>query len=111
MAEADEKTKVAPFPVQAISEALLAELTILAEGEAHIQGIPLPSKTPAAVRTMHIRLDSLTVVAITCALDDILGFEPKDIVKAGGYDSIDAAMTHLMPRIEKAWGKHHKVAA
>ena len=110
MADVDEKTKVQVFPVKAVSEALLAELAVLAEGEATVQGIPLP-KDPTALRTLHIRLDSLTVVAITCALDDILGFEPKDIVQAGGYDSIDAAMTHLMPRIEKAWGKHHLVKA
>lgn len=110
MTDADVKLEVVAFPVQVISEALLAELTLLAEGEANIQGIPLPTE-PAALRTTHIRLDSLTVVAITCALDDILGFEPKDIVKSGGYESIDAAMTHLMPRIEKAWFKHHKVPA
>lgn len=110
MADADVKLEIVAFPVQVISEALLAELTLLAEGEANIQGIPLPTE-PAALRTTYIRLDSLTVVAITCALDDILGFEPKDIVKSGGYESIDAAMTHLMPRIEKAWLKHHKVPA
>lgn len=110
MAETDEKTKTALFPLKAVSEALLAELAILAEGEATIQGVELP-KDPAALRSLNIRLDSLTVVAITCALDDILGFEPKDLVKAGGYDSINAAMAHLMPRIEKAWAKHHPVKA
>ena len=110
MAQIDEETQVKVFPLQAVSNALLAELTLLVEGEAQIQGIPLPAQ-PAALRAMHIRLDSLTVVAITCALDDILGFEPKDIVKAGGYDSIDAAMKHMMPRIEAAWTKRHPVKA
>lgn len=108
MADVDQKPDTKAFPLQAVSEALLAELAILAEGEATIQGIELP-KDPAALRSVHIRLDSLTIVAITCALDDILGFEPKDIVKAGGYDSINAAMTHLMPRIEKAWAKQYAV--
>ncbi|MFY0400639.1 hypothetical protein [Brevundimonas naejangsanensis] len=110
MADVDHKIENKVFPVQTVSEALLAELAILAEGEATIQGIELP-KDPTALRSVHIRLDSLTVVAITCALDDILGFEPKDIVKAGGYDSINAAMAHLMPRIEKAWAKQHAVKA
>ncbi|GAW39759.1 hypothetical protein SH203_00137 [Brevundimonas sp. SH203] len=110
MSQIDEKTSVKTFPLQMVSDALLAELTVLAEGEAQIQGLSLPSQ-PAALRTMHIRLDSLTVVAITCALDDILGFEPKDIVRAGGYESIDAAMNHMMPRIEAAWIKRHPVRA
>lgn len=110
MSQIDEKTPVKTFPLQIVSDALLAELTLLAEGEAQIQGVPLPSQ-PAALRTMNIRLDSLTVVAITCALDDILGFEPKDIVRAGGYESIDAAMNHMMPRIEAAWIKRHPVRA
>lgn len=110
MSDVDHKIKTKVFPVRAVSEALLAELAILAEGEATMQGIELP-KDPTALRSVHIRLDSLTVVAITCALDDILGFEPKDIVKAGGYDSINAAMTHLMPRIQKAWAKQHAVKA
>lgn len=110
MSQIDENTSVKIFPLQMVSDALLAELTVLAEGEAQIQGLSLPSQ-PAALRTMHLRLDSLTVVAITCALDDILGFEPKDIVRAGGYESIDAAMNHMMPRIEAAWIKRHSVRA
>lgn len=110
MADVDHKIETKAFPLRAVSEALLAELAILAEGEATIQGIELP-KDPTALRSAYIRLDSLTVVAITCALDDIVGFEPKDIVKAGGYDSINAAMAHLMPRIERAWAKHHAVKA
>ena len=64
-----------------------------------------PPPPPGAILTTKIRLDSLTVVDVTLALEDILGFEPKNIVKTGGYDSIQAALDHMMPRLEAAWKK------
>ena len=95
-----------PFPVQAVMDCLLAELTVAARDEADMEGLTLPT-TPAALRTMKVRLDSLIVVEITCALEPILGFGPKNIVRTGGYDSIGEALDHMVPRIEAAWRKKH----
>ncbi|WP_145998289.1 hypothetical protein [Caulobacter flavus] len=92
--------------MQEIVSCLLNELTQLAQDEAGMQGITLPSE-PTALRAVKMRLDSLTVVEITCALEPILGFEPKNIVRTGGYDSIDEALAHMVPRIETAWHKKH----
>ena len=92
------------FPLQAVIDCLLAELTAAAQSEADMEGVALPAE-PAALRTMKIRLDSLIVVEITCELEPILGFGPKNIVRTGGYDSIDEALAHMVPRIEAAWVK------
>jgi hypothetical protein len=47
------------------------------------------------------------VVDLLCGLDPIVGFPLKDsLVKAGGYKSVNQAVEHLMPRIEKAWLKN-----
>ncbi|CAN5127251.1 hypothetical protein BH10PSE2_BH10PSE2_11300 [soil metagenome] len=110
MAEVEDKPKVKAFPLQAVTDCLLKELTALAKAEAEIQMIPLPAQ-PAALTTMKVRLDSLTVVDLVCELEPVLGFDPKDIVRTGGYDSIKAAMDHMVPRVEAAWRRKHPGAA
>lgn len=104
----DTKTKV--FPMAEVRSCLLSELTLLAEAEATMQGLALPAQ-PAALATLNIRLDSLSVVDVTCALKPILGHEPKDIVRTGGYSSIAEALDHMMPRIEAAWRRKTPGAA
>ena len=103
--DVDEKLKVKVFPLADVQACLLAELTDLAQSEALIRGIALPAAPPALAK-MAIPLDSLSVVAVLCEVEPILGFELKDnVVKTGGYASIEAALDHMMPRIEKAWVK------
>lgn len=110
MSDVEEKPKIVAYPIMAVHACLLSELTLLAEAEANMQGVPLPAP-PASLVTMKIRLDSLTVVDLTCALEPILGYEQKDIVRTGGYDSIEAALDHMLPRIEATWRKKHPGAA
>lgn len=110
MSDVEEKLKVIAYPAADVRACLLSELTLLAEAEAHIQGIALPAP-PATLVTTKIHLDSLTVVDLTCALEPLLGYEPKDIVRTGGYDSIQAALDHMLPRIEAGWRKKHPSAA
>lgn len=110
MSDVEEKSKIVAYPVTAVHACLLSELTLLAEAEANMQGVALPTP-PASLVTMKIRLDSLTIVDLTCALEPILGYEPKDIVRTGGYDSIQSALDHMLPRIEAAWRRKHPGAA
>jgi len=71
-----------------------------------MKGIKLPADV-AAQAAASVRLDSLDVVSLLCDVEPIVGFELKDhLVRAGGYSSVNQAMDHLMPRIEKAWEKH-----
>lgn len=109
MTEVKNKPETKLFPVKEVSACLLAELTCLAESELALQDVPAPV-TPGTILTTKIRLDSLTVVDVTLVLEDILGFEPKSIVKTGGYDSIQAALDHMMPRLEAAWKKSHSAS-
>lgn len=51
-------------------------------------------------------IDSLSCVELLCEVDAILGFEIKHkIVRPGGYRSIQSAIDHLMPGIERLWKK------
>ena len=51
--------------------------------------------------------EPLDVVSLLCDVEPIVGFELKDsLVRAGGYNSVNQAMDHLMPQIETAFEKH-----
>lgn len=109
--ELDEKLEAKIFPLAAVQSCLLAELTLLTETEAQIRGLEVP-KAPPALLKMAVPLDSLSVVDVLCAVEPVIGFELKDsLVRTGGYASIEAAMDHLIPRLENVWKKHHGVKA
>ena len=97
------KTKV--FPKADILKVLMAELTDVAENEAGLHGIKLPTD-PAGIAKAPVPLDSLTVVDTLCSIEPVLGFPPREsIVRTGGYDSIEEALDHMLPRIERVWNK------
>ena len=98
--------KVSTFPKAAVEAQLKNVLLEAALSNAAIEGITLPADV-AAQAAAHVRLDSLDVVSLLCHVEPIVDFELKDsLVRAGGYSSVNQAMDHLMPRIEKAWVKH-----
>lgn len=111
LGDVDEKQEAKVFPLAAVETCLLAELTLLAETEMQIRGIEKP-KTPGVILKMAIPLDSLSVVDVLCAVEPVIGFELKDsLVRTGGYPTIEAAMTHLTPRLETAWKRKNGVKA
>ena len=94
------------FPVNDVTKALVDELLLIAKDEAQVRGIALPGDRPGMMAAA-IPMDSLSVVATLVAIEKHLGFELKEsIVRTGGYDSVQAAIDHLVPRIQVAWGMH-----
>ena len=94
------------FPAADIEACLRVELRNAIETEAALKGIALP-RNEAELWVLSIQIDSLVVVDLLCALEPLLGFElSQDVVQTGGYDLINEAVVHLMPRIEKEWKKH-----
>jgi hypothetical protein len=110
----DEVTKtvaLAPFPATAVETRLREELLHSVESIAAIHGVAMPAGM-AQQSSMSIQIDSLVVVELLCGVETLLGGATlKDhVVKAGGYGSINEAVGHLMPRIEKEWTKHQNKA-
>jgi hypothetical protein len=100
---APPKPDVEDFPQDKVTATLLTELLHVAKAEAQVRGIALPPEAPKIMKAA-VPMDSLSVVDTLCALEPIVGFELRDsIVRTGGYNSIEAAMEHLIPRIERAW--------
>ena len=102
------KLKLKPaFPAAEVATCIRDELIQCVQTLAAIHGETLPS-TPAAIVTVSFQIDSLSVVGVLCKLDELLGFDvPQSVVRTGGYDSIDQAIGHLMPRVEKVWLKRN----
>jgi hypothetical protein len=94
------------FPGSTVETLLRAELVAAVEAEAAIKGIRLPS-SPSAIASTGFHVDSLVVVSLICAVESVVGFElPESVVRAGGYASIERALAHLVPNIERQWIKH-----
>lgn len=92
------------FPGDDVTKALVDELLLIAKDEAQVRGIALPGDRPGMMAAA-VPMDSLSVVATLVAVEQHLGFELKEsIVQTGGYDSVQAAIDHLVPRIQLAWG-------
>jgi hypothetical protein len=95
----------AAFPAGEVEACLRSELLHAVTSAATLKGIQIPGDG-AAQSAMPIQIDSLVVVELLCAVDPILKLELKDsVVRAGGYHSVNEALVHLMPRIEKEWQK------
>lgn len=101
----EEKVKPSSFPRQELETILRNELMGVAECEADMQGFSLP-KEPRVAAVAPVLMDSLVVVEILCSVEDLLGFQPRDAtVRTGGYNSVQDALDHMMPRLEKQWLK------
>jgi hypothetical protein len=91
------------FPKAEVRAKLKEVLLAAVQSEAALKNIALPADA-AGQSAAAVRLDSLDVVSLLCDIEPIVKFELKDsLVRTGGYGSINQAMDHLMPRLEKAW--------
>ncbi len=100
---------VVTFPKAAIEGVLLGELVEAVKLEASIRGVALPTAS-SQIAKASVQVDSLVVVSILCIVEPIVGFElPDSVVRAGGYVSVESALGHLLPRIEKEWMKRKGV--
>jgi hypothetical protein len=93
------------FPKSDVIKSLIDELLHVATAEAQVRNITLPADLPGRM-TAAVPMDSLSVVATLVAVEKVIGFELKEsIVRTGGYDSVQAAIDHLVPRIQLVWDR------
>ena len=98
-------------PAAAVEAQLRNALLEAVKSTAALHGIALPATTTGQCAA-SVHLNSLGVVNLLCEVEPIVGFQLNDsIVKSGGYNSINEAIGHVMPRITAAWQKHSSKGA
>jgi hypothetical protein len=98
---------VPPYPATAVAAVMQEELLRAVRARFRRKGQPLPPADNEVV-VLAIEIDSLTVVELLSNLDDILPFKvTESVVRAGGYGSIEAAVKHVVGRVETNWKKYH----
>jgi hypothetical protein len=101
----------AAYPANAVATVLTEELLRCVRARYRRKGQPL-KQAENEVLILAIDIDSLTVVELLSSLDEILPFKVTEcVVKAGGYKSIDAAVKHVVERVESKWKQHHSGAS
>jgi acyl carrier protein len=99
---------IPPYPATAVAAVMREELLRAVRSRFRRKGQPLPIADDEVV-ILAVEIDSLTVVELLSNLDDILPFKvTESAVKVGGYGSIEAAVKHVVSRIETKWNKYHK---
>ncbi len=69
-----------------------------------------PSGSGGSIISARPAIDSKRVVDATLVTEEILGIElPPEIIKAGGYESCEAMLDHIVPRLERVFTGELKV--
>jgi hypothetical protein len=98
---------VPPYPATAVATVMQEELVRAVRSRFRRKGKPLLPDDEVVF--LAVDVDSLTVVELLSNLDDILPFKvTESVVKAGGYGSIEAAVKHVVSRIDRKWNSYHK---
>jgi acyl carrier protein len=108
-AKAKTATTTAKFPATEVERRIREFLAEEGAMQATLHGAAVsPIGTAAAVGPQPV-IDSLVVVSLLVELEPMVGFElPEDLVRAGGYDSIEQVVQHLLPQVQKRWNKKHE---
>jgi hypothetical protein len=95
------------FPAKAIEASIRGFLAQEGAMQAVLHGGSAPT-APTGIGPQPM-IDSLVVVEVLLELETQVPFElPESLVQAGGYDSVDEVVQHLMPKLQKRWSEHHK---
>lgn len=69
-----------------------------------------PAGSGGSIISARPAIDSKRVVDATLITEEVLGIElPPEIIKAGGYESYEAMLDHIVPRLEKVFTGELKV--
>lgn len=96
------------FPAQAIEASIRDFLAEEGEMQAVLHGGSGVGQPPGSIGPQPV-IDSLVVVEVLLELETQVPFElPESLVRAGGYDSVDEVVQHLLPKIQQRWNQYHK---
>jgi hypothetical protein len=100
-----EKPRSAVFPAAEVEACIREALSDQAADQAVLRPHRGTSTAvPVAPRPWEPEIDSLVVVEVICAIEELLGIEvPPTFAPKGGYDSAEACTNDLMSEAKAAW--------
>jgi hypothetical protein len=98
----------AAFDEHKVRSALQARLVEFVRDDAIRTELDLPEDDQELLTTA-VSIDSLSADESLCAVDEILSFKiGQCVVRAGGYESIQQALDHMVPRVRAESEKRKK---
>src|SRR5262245_48591511 len=104
MATATLESLGAVFPAAEVEACIRDALADQAGAQAVLRPSRATTATPVAPRSWEPEIDSLVVVEVICAVEELLGIEiPATFSPKGGYDGVDACINDLVSEAKAAW--------
>jgi acyl carrier protein len=99
-----KESRNAVFPAAEVEACIRDALADQAADQAVLRPGRATTATPVAPRSWEPEIDSLVVVEVICAVEELLGIEiPATFSPKGGYDSAEACINDLMSEARDAW--------
>jgi len=96
------------FPTQEVEDCIREFLAHEGEMQAELHGEKSEPGDSQNTIGPQPSIDSLVAVELLIELEAKVIFElSEDLIKAGGYYSIDDVVQNLMPQLKQRWEKHH----
>jgi acyl carrier protein len=105
MATLLEKSRTAVFPAVEVEACIRDTLGDQAADQAVLRpDREATTAAPVAPRSWEPEIDSLVVVEVICAIEELLGVEiPPTFSPKGGYDGVEACINDLTSAAKAAW--------
>jgi len=104
MATMLKESRSAVFPTAEVEACIRDALADQASDQTVLRPGRATTATPVAPRSWEPDIDSLVVVEVICAVEELLGIEiPATFSPKGGYDSTEACVNDLMSEVRAAW--------
>jgi acyl carrier protein len=105
-----ENSRSAVFPAAEIEACIRDALADQAADQAVLRpGRATATAAPLVPRSWEPEIDSLVVVEVICAIEELLGIEiPPTFSPKGGYNSAEACINDLMSEAKAAWDESTK---
>jgi acyl carrier protein len=106
MADMLKESSTVVFPTTEVEACIRDALADQAADQAVLRPARAPTATPGAQRPWEPEIDSLVVVEVICAIEELLGIEiPATFAPKGGYDSAEACISDLMSEAKAVWNE------
>ena len=104
-----KQSRGAVFPAAELETCIRDALADQAADQAVLRPGRATTAFPVAPRSWEPEIDSLVVVEVICAIEELLGIEiPATFSPKGGYESAEACVNDLMSEARAAWNEATK---